>query len=102
MAVVSKSHEGDLCWNCAHLGGCLQASGRVKRCGKFELWGCLSEDGRQDLWKDPKMETPVPRKEAAKICGLGIRTVIRYVKREGKRKVLFEEKCVKRGTDYFN
>ena len=86
----SKSHEGNLCWNCAHLGGCLHASGRVKRCGKFELWVCLCEDGRQDLWKDPAMEAPVPRKAAAKICGLGVRTVIRYAKREGKRKVLFD------------
>lgn len=83
-------HEGDLCWNCAHLGGCLQASGRVTRCGRFDRWVCLSEDGCQDLWKDPKMETPVPREAAAKICGLGTRTVIRYAKRERTRKMLVD------------
>ena len=61
----SKSHEGDLCWNCAHLGGCLHASGRVKRCGKFELW---EEPGGKLL----------TRAQAAEILGLGICTVIKY------------------------
>lgn len=72
----SKSHEGDLCWNCAHLGGCLQASGRVKRCGKFKLW------------EEPAIEKPLPRAKVAKICGLNIRTVTRYSKNEWGRKKL--------------
>ena len=36
------------------------------------------------------METPVPREAAAKICGLGTRTVIRYAKRERTRKMLVD------------